>query len=171
MAKAYYRSNTYTARKSVGYLVRRVNNLMMPHAQARFADQELTFTHWIALMSLRDDIACTCSDIARHLGHDTGATTRLIDQLEARGLVARRRDDADRRVVNLTLTDEGHAVATELMPRTVSFWNDMLADFTPTEAGTLVELLTRLLIRMEAEPITTAERPAKPQSRNEAHGS
>ncbi|MBK8309145.1 MAG: MarR family transcriptional regulator [Gammaproteobacteria bacterium] len=101
-------------------------------------------------MSLRDGISHTCSDIARHLGHDTGATTRLIDQLEARGLIARRRDKTDRRIVNLSLTDAGHAVATELMPRTVKFWNDMLAEFTAAEASTLIELLSRLLTRMES---------------------
>ncbi len=164
MAKAYYRTNTFTARRSVGYLIRRLNNVIMPQAQARFADQELTFTHWIALMSLRDGIAQTCSDIARHLGHDTGATTRLIDQLQVRGLIHRCRDETDRRIVNLTLTEAGHAVATELTPRTVKFWNDMLAEFTAAEATTLIELLTRLLVRMEAEPITTAERPTMPQT-------
>ena len=158
MAKRYYRTETFKARKSVGYLIRRLNNLTIPHAQARFADQELTFTHWIALMSLRDDISRSCSDIARHLGHDTGATTRLIDQLERRGLIVRRRDTADRRVVNLSLTAAGHAVATALMPRTVEFWNDMLAEFTAAEATTLIGLLTRLLARMEAEPLTTTRR-------------
>ena len=104
VAGSYYQTNTFKARRSVGYLIRRLNNLTMPHAEARFADQELTFTHWIALMSLRDGISSTSSDIARHLGHDTGATTRMVDQLEARGLVARCRDgvilassDLDRR--------------------------------------------------------------------------
>lgn len=164
VAQPYYRTNTFKARKSVGYLIRRLNNLTMPHAEARFADQELTFTHWIALMSLRDGISSTSSDIARHLGHDTGATTRMVDQLEARGLVARCRDASDRRVVNLSLTDTGRAIATELMPRTVGFWNDMLADFTTAESDLLVELLTRLLARMEAEPIPAAQRRSKPRT-------
>lgn len=161
MAQRYYRTGTFRARKSVGYLIRRLNNLTMPHAQARFADQELTFTHWITLMSLRDGVARTCSEIARHLGHDTGATTRLIDQLEDRGLIARRRDATDRRVVNLSLTAAGRVVAARLMPRTVNFWNDMLAEFTPAEVATLIQLLTRLLARMEAEPIAPAARRVK----------
>jgi len=132
---------------------------MMPQAQARFADADLTLTHWIALLSLRDSVARTCSDIARHLGHDTGATTRLIDQLESRGLVLRRRDDNDRRIVNLTLTAAGRIASAELTPRVIQYWNDMLANFTAAEATTLIELLARLLTRMEAEPTSTAERP------------
>lgn len=156
MANHFYRASNFKARRSVGYLIRRLNNLTVPHAQARFADQELTFTHWIALMSLRDGLASTASDIARHLGHDTGATTRLIDQLERRGLIARRRDATDRRVVNLSLTAAGYAVANELLPRTVNFWNDMFEGFTTAEVATLIELLTRLLARLEAEPIVPA---------------
>jgi DNA-binding MarR family transcriptional regulator len=35
----------------------------------------------------------------------------------------------DRRIVNLSLTAAGHAVATALMPRTMEFWNDMLEGF------------------------------------------
>jgi DNA-binding MarR family transcriptional regulator len=158
VAKRYYRTETFKARRSIGYLIRRLNNLTIPHAQARFADQELSFTHWIALMSLRNGITHSCSDLARHLGHDTGATTRLIDQLESRGLVVRRRDVDDRRIVNLSLTAAGHAVATALMPRTMEFWNDMLEGFTAAEATTLIDLLTRLLARMEAEPITANAR-------------
>ena len=88
-------------------------------------------------------------------------TSRLIAQLEVRGLIMRRRDEVDRRIVNLSLTDAGHAVATELMPRTVQFWNDMLAEFTTDEASTLIELLSRLLTRMEAEPMATMKNAAK----------
>src|SRR5271170_4102638 len=80
--KAFYRVDTFDCRRSVGYLVRRLHNLMMPRAEAQFADAELTFSQWVVLMSLREGIATTCAELARHMNHDTGATTRLVDQLE-----------------------------------------------------------------------------------------
>jgi len=73
--------------------------------------------------------------------------------------VLRRRDDNDRRIVNLTLTAAGRIASAELTPRVIQYWNDMLANFTAAEATTLIELLARLLTRMEAEPTSTAERP------------
>ena len=43
----------------------------------------------------------------------------------------------------------------------MQFWNDMLAEFTTDEASTLIELLSRLLTRMEAEPMATMKNAAK----------
>jgi DNA-binding MarR family transcriptional regulator len=153
MAKPFYRLDNFQAQNSVGCLVRRLNNLMTPRAEARFADEELTFSHWVTLMCLRDGLASTCADIARHMNHDSGATTRLVDQLEERGLVTRSRSKTDRRVVLLALTAEGKAMAKALAPRTMNFWNEMLDGFTTAEATQLVDMLTRLLRRMEATPV------------------
>jgi DNA-binding MarR family transcriptional regulator len=157
MAKPFYRPETYGARTSIGYLLRRLNNLMTPRAEARFASQDLTFSHWVALICLRDGVVGTCADIARHLNHDSGATTRLVDQLESRGLVARNRSKTDRRVVHLTLTPKGRAVTKALAPTTIDFWNEALSTFTAAEATTLIGLLSRLLQRLEEMP---EEQPA-----------
>lgn len=149
MGKPYYRLENFTAQTAVGALLRRLNNLMIPRAEARFADEDLTFSHWVTLMCLRDGLAATCADIARHLNHDSGATTRLVDQLEKRGLVLRVRSKTDRRVVHLSLTPQGKAMTRALAPRTMNFWNDMLDEFSTAEATILIDLLSRLLARME----------------------
>src|SRR5205085_2733985 len=110
-----------------------LHNLILPRADALFADAELSFSQWVALMALRDGIADTCADIARHMNHDTGATTRLVDQLVSRNLVMRSRSVTDRRVVHLTLTAQGKAMAKALTPRIIDFWNDLLTDFSSSE--------------------------------------
>jgi DNA-binding MarR family transcriptional regulator len=160
MAKPFYRVETFQAQTSVGCLIRRLNNLMTPRAEARFADEELTFSHWVTLMCLRDGLAATCADIARHMNHDSGATTRLVDQLEKRGLLTRSRSKTDRRVVHLALTAEGKAMTKTLAPRTINFWNEMLDGFTTAEATILVDLLSRLMTRMEATPVETPKSKA-----------
>ncbi|KAF0956701.1 MULTISPECIES: MarR family winged helix-turn-helix transcriptional regulator [Mycobacteriales] len=43
--------------------------------------------------------------LAGHLGLNSASTTALIDRLESKGLVDRRRDDSDRRRVALHVTD------------------------------------------------------------------
>jgi DNA-binding MarR family transcriptional regulator len=161
VTKTYYRAETFVSRKALGYLIRRLNNLIIPHAEALFADQELTFSQWVALVSLRDGLNRTCADIARHLNHDSGATTRMIDQLEARGLVTRTRSKEDRRVIALSLTTEGRAVAKAMAPRIMEFWNDVLENFSSAETANLIELLTRLLENIEAK---LSIPPVKPRS-------
>ncbi len=153
MRKPYYTVDNFLGIKSIGYLVRRVHNSMMPRAEGLFADAELTFSHWVILIGLRDGAVATCADIARHMNHDTGATTRLIDQLEERGLLARTRSKHDRRVIHLTLTPEGRTMTKILLPRVVDLWNSVLKDFSHAEIDMLVDLLSRLNARMEEEPI------------------
>jgi DNA-binding MarR family transcriptional regulator len=158
MAKPFYRVETFEGRRSLGYLIRRLHNLTVPHAEALFADAEFTFSQWVVLMAIRDGIADTCGEIARHMDHDTGATTRLVDQLEERGFLVRRRSTEDRRVVHLEITPAGRALTKSLMPRIVSFWNEVLEGFSTEEASQLISLLTRLMLRLESQPMATAKR-------------
>jgi DNA-binding MarR family transcriptional regulator len=56
----------------------------------------------------------TCSQIGkRMLTHDPDIT-RLLDRMEARGLIARARDGADRRAVITRITETGLALAGEI---------------------------------------------------------
>ena len=159
MPREHYNVHTYRARDSVGYLVKRLNSLMLPQIEALFANEELTFSQWCALIGLRDGVVATCADIARHLGHDTGATTRMVDQLEARGYLTRRRSRDDRRVVDLQLTPAGRKVVGSLAPHIVDFWNAMLDEYAPDEFEALIALLKRLLERVEQHVETAVPAP------------
>lgn len=152
MADPHYDVETFEGRKSLGYLIKRLFNQTMPRAEALFADADFTFTQWIVLMAVRDGIATTAAEVARHLDHDPGATTRLIDQLEERSLLERKRSSDDRRVVRLSITPAGKAVARMLLPRIVEFWNATLKDFSREDFAQLVALMTRLLTALEAQP-------------------
>lgn len=167
MPRPFYDVDTFNGCKSVGYLIRRCHNKMMPRIEARFADAELTFSQWVVLISLRDKAAGTCANIARAMNHDTGAVTRLVDQLEKRGLVARSRSTADRRVVHLKLLPAGKAMAKALTPRVVDFWNLVLADFSQAEAAGFLKLLARLDQRLDAQPLPD-EKPKPRTARGKA---
>jgi DNA-binding MarR family transcriptional regulator len=153
MPKPYFRADNFSCHKSLGYLTRRVQNLTNPHAEAIFADQDLTFTQWISLMGLREGVAETSADLARHLNHDAGAVTRVVDELEKRGLLRRERSKSDRRVVKLILTPQGKAVARMHVPPIVDFWNRVTGGFTHQEIKQLIDLMARLIARLEAEPL------------------
>ena len=49
----------------------------------------------------------TAGDIAERLGVTTARVAALLKRLESKGLIARRRSDADARVTEVVLTDEG----------------------------------------------------------------
>ncbi len=149
--RPYYTKKNYAMRNSVGYLMRICTNRLLPQMEAMFHDQELTFSQWTTLVALHDGRITTAGDLAHNICHDAGSLTRLIDQMEKRGLVKRGRSDSDRRVVTLALTAPGRRLVEAQAPRIMEFWNGMLAGFSHDEVDTLIALLTRLVIATEAK--------------------
>ena len=141
----------YRAIDSVGYLLRRAHKLGVVLAEDAFVGEELSFTQWIALIQLRDGLVDTCGALARRLDHDSGATTRMIDQLAARGLVLRQRSDTDRRVVRLALTEAGRAAAERLIPRIAGLWSTILDDFAAEDVALFTRLLKCVVARLDGE--------------------
>ncbi|MDH3299246.1 MAG: MarR family transcriptional regulator [Acidimicrobiia bacterium] len=58
----------------------------------------------------------TASDLARAVVLSSGGATRLVDRLEHDGLIQRRADERDRRIVRVALTERGHAVLGSALP-------------------------------------------------------
>src|SRR5580693_5507711 len=121
------RVDGFTARGSLGFLVRRAQKLMSQEAEQVFAGRELTLSQWIVLELIDEGLVITPGDAARLLGHNTGATTRLIDQLEGQGLLTRRRESGDRRLVSLVLRKAGHSMAKAWNVEMVALSDKLLA--------------------------------------------
>lgn len=145
----HYRPEIYQARTSIGYLIKRAHSLLIDHLESVVAGNDLTFTQWVVLMYLRDGLAINATDLCSQLRHDSGALTRVIDQLEARGLVQRERSREDRRAVQLRLTDAGQTVVAALVPRVVDKLNFALRDFSKAESAELNRLLTKLITSLD----------------------
>jgi DNA-binding MarR family transcriptional regulator len=149
MAKPHYKPESFHLRDSVGYLMKRSQRLMQERIEGLFAQQNFTLQQWAVLMYLRDGLATTTADMCRNLHHDSGAMTRLVDQLEARKLIERRRSADDRRVVELSLTEAGAEVLDTLIPTACDALNTALDGFTRDEVKMLQSLLRRLIGRLE----------------------
>jgi DNA-binding MarR family transcriptional regulator len=150
MSEQHYHASTYKAQDSIGYLMKRGHSMMADVLDQLFADRGLSFMHYVILTWLRDGIAVNPKDICLKYRHDSGALTRVIDQLEERGLLHRVRQDSDRRKVDLELTDAGRKTVESLIPLVVEKLNLALVDFSREEATELRRLLTKLNTRLEA---------------------
>jgi DNA-binding MarR family transcriptional regulator len=140
----------FTTSRSLGFLLRRSFKLMNQQAEQVFAGRDVTLSQWIVLRMINDGLAATPGEAARLLGHNTGATSRLVDQLEGQGLVERRREGGDRRVVSLVLTPAGKTQVKAWETDMQRFFDEMLAGFAPDEVTMLIDLLGRLVEGLEA---------------------
>ncbi len=85
------------------------------------------------------------TDLARQVRLSTSGLSRLVDRVEAAGLVRREACPSDRRGVFAVLTEKGEAVLTEaLPPHLESLGRHMVAPLDPEDLATLEGLLRRL---------------------------
>ena len=148
----HYDAKSFTSGKSIGYLVKLAHLLMHERATEAFSGHDLTFQQWIALVKIGEaGEPATATDLCRMLRHDTGALTRMLDQLEERGYLIRERSREDRRVVHLRLTAAGRSKATELTPIIVDRLNSALAGFNKSEFAELTRLLQKLVDTLDSD--------------------
>ncbi|MEO8314713.1 MAG: MarR family transcriptional regulator [Pseudomonadota bacterium] len=109
----------------------------------------LTSVQWAPLMIISRGGNPTAASLARDLNTDTGAMTRMLDRLEAKGLLQRTRSTTDRRVVELTLTEQGRDLTTLIPHHLASVYNNHLAGFSHDEFTTLKQMLRRIIANRE----------------------
>ncbi len=93
---------------ALGLLFRQVRDAMWARMERELAaaGHDLTFSQFITIKRLAGGTA-SVTDLARAADLNPGAMTRLLDKLEARGLLVRVADPGDRRALHIHLTDAG----------------------------------------------------------------
>ena len=140
-----YQADEYCAEASVAYMMRRVMTSIGQAVDRRLETLDLTNAQWVPLLKLHLGSAGTVAELARECGGDAGAMTRMLDRLEAKGLLKRVRSTEDRRVVNLELTDDGVQAARQIPAVLCEVQNEHLAGFSKTEWQALKTYLGRML--------------------------
>ena len=72
-------------------------------------------------------------DIARKILKSPRNITMIVDNLEKRNLVERRRNDDDRRLMSVQLTDQGKQLFEEVFPRHIKSLEKEFSILTPSE--------------------------------------
>ena len=109
-----------------------------------FLDEiDLTYTQYIAMMVLWEKESVTVKELGEALYLDSGTLTPLLKKMEAKGLITRRRSEADERSLIVTLTEAGD----RLKEQAVQVPNRMASciRLEPDEAKELYRILYKLL--------------------------
>ncbi|SDE65000.1 MarR family winged helix-turn-helix transcriptional regulator [Rhodospira trueperi] len=133
-----------SAKDSVGRLLNEVANRLLDDIDRQARIDGITAAQWRVLMRIANGLDTTAADLCRSFRYDSGSMTRMLDRLEARGLIHRERRTDDRRVVQVSLTEEGQAIYPRVKRIGVDVLGHYLQGFTPEEVGVLVDLLKRL---------------------------
>jgi len=87
---------------------------------------------------------CSCQHIGANLIHREPDVTRLLDRMEAAGLVTRERSTEDRRVVEVRITPQGRSVCEGLYPEVSALHEKQFARLSKTRTKELAAGLREL---------------------------
>lgn len=91
-------------------------------------------------------------DLSATTSIEVSTLTRLVDGMEKKGLVVRRRDEADARAVTLYATPAGRRLTQRLVPIAERYETVAMAGFNTAEAEALKAALKRLYVNMDRLP-------------------
>ena len=110
------------------------------------ADQGLSVPEWRVPACLYDRKSASVNDLARLSLMEQSRLTHLIGRMQARGLVDRQRSTKSRRNVEVTLTPEGAALATDLVAQAKAHEKAAILDRLGAEDTQVFHALLRKLM-------------------------
>lgn len=130
---------------SLGLLFRQVRDAMWARMEQELAaaGHELNFSQFITIKTLAAGTA-SAAELARAAYLHPGAMTRLLDKLEARGILARVADPSDRRALHIHLTPAGLAIWNDINNCAQRVRERATAGLSEAEQAELYRLLTQV---------------------------
>jgi DNA-binding MarR family transcriptional regulator len=129
---------------STTFLLKRLGFAAKDRSHAAFEGTGLSAFHYAVLALLEEDPRETQAMIADALGYDRSHIVRLLDELEERQLVLRKRDPEDRRRHVVKLTPEGRSTLGRLRAIMRQLEDEFLAPLDAEQRETLHALLATL---------------------------
>src|SRR5260370_4734287 len=129
-------------RASSGSLLARAGCQWRRPADLRLQPFDLTEATWLPLVHIaRAPEAPRQKDLAASMSLDGSSVVRLLDNLEAAGLIRRKEGENDRRAKIILLTPQGRAIADKVETVARRIRGDAPAGLSDTDVATTVRVL------------------------------
>ena len=125
---------------------------VMALRRPRWHAVDLTFTQLRALSAIAQRQPLRVSDVADDLGAGMAATSALVDRMARHGLVVRRNDPDDRRIVLLEITPRARRLLDRLERGSTEHFSGLIERMTPAEREALATTL-RAFVRLSAQEV------------------
>ncbi|MDY0040666.1 MAG: MarR family transcriptional regulator [Desulforhabdus sp.] len=141
----HYRGDEQEVRALNAYIkLVRASNTATQRIHRHLAEAKLTISQFWVLEMLYHLGPLPHCEIARKLLQTGGNVTMIINNLERRGLVERKRSSKDRRRVAVTLSGQGHRLISEIFPRQAKEIVREMESLTASEQEELGRLCKKL---------------------------
>jgi DNA-binding MarR family transcriptional regulator len=117
---------------------------MRARLESRLANAGASLPAWAVLSCAIEEEGLSQRQLADRMGIEGATLTRHLDRLEADGLVARRRDGDDRRILRVVATPAAHDLHARMASVAGSLDADLIAGLSDEELAELRRLLACL---------------------------
>ena len=139
----------------LGILLGRSNSLKDRLLDQHLESDGVTSAQFKVLVIMAQWDVDTPAELCRHLSLDSGSMTRMLDRLEQKKLLQRRRCESDRRQIRLALTADGKRLADRLPHIGADALNQLVGVLEPGEVAELERILLKILVAA-GDPLTLA---------------
>ncbi|HWE06213.1 MAG TPA: MarR family transcriptional regulator [Rhizomicrobium sp.] len=137
-------------------LLHDVARLLRTRFDQRARARGMTRAQWVILLRLNAQPGLSQIEMASLLEVEPISVGRLIDRLEARGLVERRPDPSDRRVWRLHLLPSAQPILDEISRTREVLGAELFDGVDATARATMIDALLRMKNNLTAEPAPIA---------------
>lgn len=129
-----------------GHLIRRLNQISVALFMERMASAGLSLTpvQFAALSTIRDNPGIDQATVAGLIAYDRATLGKVIDKLDARGLIHRETSDRDRRAKVLSLSPQGEALFLAALPHVEAIQPQILGGLDANERRRFLALLDKV---------------------------
>lgn len=144
--------------RNLGFLFADGSRLLRRRFAEKAGHLELTRAQWQVLANVARSQGIHQRALADILDVEPITLARIVDKLEANGLVERRQDPADRRVRLLHLTDKAFPLLAEMREIGAAVRDEAMAGIAQADRERLIELLEKVRTNLSTIPTARSER-------------
>ena len=136
------KAGDFSPRRELGFLMSDVARLLRHAVDLEAGALGTSRAQWVVLVRIKRQPGLSQVELAQQVDIAPITLTRLLDRLEAHGLVERRHDKADRRIRRMFLTDAAEPVLATLARSGEALMAETLMGLNDHEIGQLAESLS-----------------------------
>lgn len=137
--------------KNVNELISVIHRCMRRFFELQMKKYDITPPQLEVLMTLWNQDGIVLSELGRRLSRDGPTITGIIDRMEKKKLVTRKRSMRDRRVIQVYLTPYAWEIKENLMEMQMDAGKDLTSNFTQQDIEALNKMLKRVLENIESK--------------------
>lgn len=131
---------------SIGYLLRRASRQLREVTVPVLRDYDLSRLELTTLILIHSNTDCILRGLAEAVAVDPPAMNRIVNNLESKGLITRRKSTSDARYTHFSISPAGRSVIEQASPPVLDVEHEALAVLSSQERDALFKALQKLTL-------------------------